>query len=184
MVPDVVTISNEHPTHNQTGSVPGSARVLRGWTADGEWIEVNAIVGDLAIRGLPNSGGNAIDIPVQNTIFVFRTESLCLVHLGNLRHPLNEAQRQRLGRPDILMIPIDGQWTLSYDQIAVTIAQLRPAIVLPMHYDFPEHAQLFMQFIKETVPVRTMRETTLKLTRATLPGASEMMVLGYREGDR
>jgi L-ascorbate metabolism protein UlaG (beta-lactamase superfamily) len=183
-VPDIVTISNEHPTHNQAQSVPGGARVLRGWTADGEWIEVNVTVSDLAIKGLPSVGGNASDIQVHNTIFVFRTEGLCLVHLGNLRHPLNEAQRQRLGRPDVLMIPIDGQWTLSYDQIAVTIAQLRPAIVLPMHYDFPEHVQLFMQFIKETVPVRTMREKTLQLTRATLPGASEVMVVGYREGDR
>jgi L-ascorbate metabolism protein UlaG (beta-lactamase superfamily) len=184
MVPDIVTISNEHSTHNQAQSVPGNAQVLRGWTADGGWIEVDVIVGDLAIKGLPSSGGNAIDIPVQNTIFVFRTEGLCIVHLGNLRRPLNEAQRQRLGRPDVLMVPIDGQWTLSYEQIAVTITQLKPALVLPMHYDFPEHARLFIQFIKETVPVRTMSETALKLTRATLPGVSEVVVLGYRVASR
>jgi L-ascorbate metabolism protein UlaG (beta-lactamase superfamily) len=182
--PDIITISNEHPTHNQARSVPGSARILRGQTPEGEAHEVNVTAGDLSIKGLPSSGGNAIDIPVQNTIFVFRTESLCIVHLGNLRGPLNEAQRQRLGRPDVLMIPIDGQLTLSYEQIAVTITQLRPAIVLPMHYDFPEHARLFMQFIRETVPVRTMSQTTLTLTRATLPGASEVIVLGYGEGDR
>jgi L-ascorbate metabolism protein UlaG (beta-lactamase superfamily) len=97
---------------------------------------------------------------------------------------LNDEQRQRLGRPDVLMIPIDGQWTLSYDQIALTIRQLRPAIVLPMHYDFPEHVRLFMQFIKDTVPVRVLGETTLKLTRAHLPSTSEVIVLGYREGDR
>ena len=125
-----------------------------------------------------------IEIPVQNTIFVFRTEGLCIVHLGNLRRPLSDEQRRHLGRPDVLMIPIDGQWTLSYDQIALTIMQLRPAIVLPMHYDFPEHARLFMQFIGETVPVRTMSQTTLTLTRATLPGASEVIVLGYGEGER
>jgi L-ascorbate metabolism protein UlaG (beta-lactamase superfamily) len=184
MVPDIVTISNEHSTHNQARSVPGSTRMLRGRTADGEWVEVNVIVGDLSIKGLPSSGGNAIDIPVQNTIFVFRTEGLCIVHLGNLRRPLNEAQRQRLGRPDVLMVPIDGQWTLSYEQIAVTITQLKPALVLPMHYDFPEHARLFIQFIQETVPVRTMSETALKLTRATLPGVSEVVVLGYREAER
>jgi L-ascorbate metabolism protein UlaG (beta-lactamase superfamily) len=184
IVPDIVTISNEHSTHNQARSVPGSTRMLRGRTADGEWVEVNVIVGDLSIKGLPSSGGNAIDIPVQNTIFVFRTEGLCIVHLGNLRRPLNEAQRQRLGRPDVLMVPIDGQWTLSYEQIAVTITQLKPALVLPMHYDFPEHARLFIQFIQETVPVRTMSETALKLTRATLPGVSEVVVLGYREAER
>ncbi len=182
--PDVVTVSNEHFTHNQVRSVPGSARVLRGRTPEGVWIEVNVSIGDLSIKSLPSSGGNAMEIPVQNTIFVFRTEGLCIVHLGNLRRPLNEEQRQRLGRPDVLMIPIDGQWTLSYDQIALTISQLRPAIVLPMHYDVPEHARLFMQFVQETVPVRTLRDTTLKLTRATLPSASEVIVLGYREGDR
>jgi L-ascorbate metabolism protein UlaG (beta-lactamase superfamily) len=39
--PNVITISNDHPTHNQARSVPGSARVLRGHTPEGEWIEVN-----------------------------------------------------------------------------------------------------------------------------------------------
>jgi L-ascorbate metabolism protein UlaG (beta-lactamase superfamily) len=184
MAPDVVTISNEHSTHNQARSVPGSARVLRGRTADGKAVEVNVTIGDLSIQGLSSSGGNSIEVPVQNTIFVFRTEGLCIVHLGNLRRPLNDEQRQRLGRPDVLMVPIDGQWTLPYDQVASTIALLRPAIVLPMHYDFPEHARLFMQFIKDTVPVRILGDTTLRLTRATLPGASEVIVLGYREGER
>jgi L-ascorbate metabolism protein UlaG (beta-lactamase superfamily) len=182
--PDVLTISNEHPTHNQVRSVPSNARVLRGRTPEGEWMEVSVTIGDLAIKGLPSSGGNSLEIPVQNTIFVFRSEGLCIVHLGNLRRALNDEQRQRLGRPDVLMIPIDGQWTLAYEQVAATIAQLRPAIVLPMHYDFPEHARLFMQFIKDSMAVRTLGETTLKLTRATLPGASEVVVLGYREGDR
>jgi L-ascorbate metabolism protein UlaG (beta-lactamase superfamily) len=74
--------------------------------------------------------------------------------------------------------------TLSYDQIALTITQLQPAIVLPMHYDFPEHAWLFMRFIKETALVRAISETTLQLTRARLPGTSEVIVLGHREGDR
>jgi hypothetical protein len=53
-----------------------------------------------------------------------------------------------------------------------------------MHYDFPEHARLFIQFIKETMPVRTTSETALKLTRAALPEVSEVMVLGYREAER
>jgi L-ascorbate metabolism protein UlaG (beta-lactamase superfamily) len=184
MAPDVVTVSNEHPTHNQVRSIPGSARVLRGRTPEGEWLEVDVTIGDLSIKSLPSSGGNSIEIPTQNTIFVFRTEGLCIVHLGNLRRPLSDEHRQRLGRPDVLMIPIDGQWTLSYDHVALMVSQLRPAIVLPMHYDFPEHVRLFMQFIKETVPVRTMNETTLKLTRGTLPRTSEVIVLGYGESNR
>ena len=182
-VPDVVTISNEHSTHNQARSVPGSARVLRGQSTDGKAVEVNVTIGDLSIKGLPSSGGNSIDVPVQNTIFVFRTAGLCIVHLGNLRRPLNDEQRQRLGRPDVLMVPIDGKWTLPYEQVASTIALLRPAIVLPMHYDVPEHARLFMQFIKGTVSVKTLGDTVLKLTRETLPSVSQVIVLGYRRGE-
>jgi L-ascorbate metabolism protein UlaG (beta-lactamase superfamily) len=97
---------------------------------------------------------------------------------------LSDEQRQRLGHPDVLMIPIDGHWTLSYDHIALTIMQLRPAIAFPMHYDFPEHARHFIQFIQDSVPVRTLSEATVKLTRATLPNPTEVAVLGYREGDR
>jgi L-ascorbate metabolism protein UlaG (beta-lactamase superfamily) len=182
VAPDVVTISNEHPTHNQARSVPGSPRILRGHTPDGEWLEVNVAIGDLTIKSLPSAGGNALEIPARNTIFVFRAEGLCLVHLGNLRQPLGEEQRRRIGRPDVLMVPIDGHWTLSYEQAALTIGQLRPSIVLPMHYDLAEHARVFMDFIKATVPVRTQTDTRLQLSRGTLPAATEVIVLGYREG--
>jgi L-ascorbate metabolism protein UlaG (beta-lactamase superfamily) len=183
VVPDVVTISNEHPTHNQARAMPGNPRVLRGRTPEGEWLAVNVTIGELAIKSLPSSGGNAYEVPAQNTIFVFRAEGLCIVHLGNLRQPLNEEQRLRLGRPDVLMVPIDGQWTLAYDQVALTISQLQPAIVLPMHYDVSEHVRFFMQFIKATAPVRTLTESTLKLRRDALPGATEVIILGYRDSD-
>jgi len=179
--PDVVTISNEHPTHNQARAVPGSPRILRGRSPSGEWVEVNVTVGDLSIKSIPGSGGYAPDVPANNTIFAFRAEGLCIVHLGNLRQPLGEEQRRRIGRPDVLMIPIDGQFTLRYDEIALTISQLRPALVLPMHYDFPQHARLFMDFMQDRVPVRARVESMVRLVRGTLPASSEVLVLGYRE---
>jgi len=180
VTPDVVTISNEHTTHNQAWAVPGNPRLLRGRTPDGAWVEVNVTIDDLAIKSVPGSAGASPTGLAHNTIFVFRVEGLCIVHLGNLRQPLDEAQRRRVGRPDVLMVPIDGQWTLTYEQIALTMSHLKPAVVLPMHYDFPRHVQLFMAFIKESVPVRTLTESTLKLTRGTLPASSEVIVLGYR----
>jgi len=182
VAPDAVTISNEHPTHNQARSVPGNPRILRGRMPDGEWIEVNVTLNDLTIKSLPSPGGNSLQVSARNSIFVFRAAGLCIVHLGNLRQPLGEEQRRRIGRPDVLMVPIDGHWTLSYDQAASIIADLRPSIVLPMHYDLPEHARLFMEFIKATVPVKTQAESTLKLTRGALPTATEVIILGYREG--
>ena len=178
--PDVVTVSNERPTHNQVHTVPGQGLILRGPTSTGESAWINVTVGDLSIRGMPSSDLTALDSPPPNTVFIFRANGLCIVHLGNLRRPLTEAQRQRLGRPDVLMVPIDGQWTLSYEHVALTIVQLQPAIALPMHYDAPEHVRLFMQFIQGMLPIRTVDDTRLRLTRAMLPRASELFVLGYR----
>jgi hypothetical protein len=40
-----------------------------------------------------------------------------------------------------------------------------------------------MQFIKATAPVRMLAESTLKLRRDTLPRATEVIVLGYRDSD-
>jgi Beta-lactamase superfamily domain len=41
IAPEIATIRNDHPTHYHASSVPGSARVLWGRTADGDCIEVN-----------------------------------------------------------------------------------------------------------------------------------------------
>jgi Beta-lactamase superfamily domain len=41
IAPEIATIRNDHPTHYHASSVPGSARVLLGRTADGDCIEVN-----------------------------------------------------------------------------------------------------------------------------------------------
>jgi hypothetical protein len=82
------------------------------------------------------------------------------------------------------MIPIDEHWALSYDHIALRISQLRPAIVAPMHDDFPEQARHFIQFIKDSVPVRTLIEAILRLIRATLRSPTELVVLSDRKGDR
>jgi L-ascorbate metabolism protein UlaG (beta-lactamase superfamily) len=182
VTPDIVTISNEHFTHNQAQSVPGNPRILRGHTREGDWLEVNVTMSDLTIKSLPSVGGNALEVPARNTIFVFRAAGLCLVHLGNLRQPLGEEERRRIGRPDVLMVPIDGHWTLTYEQVVSTITQLRPSIVLPMHYDAAEHARLFMEFVRATVSVRTQAEPTLTLTRGALPTATEVIILGYRGG--
>jgi len=61
-----------------------------------------------------------------------------------------------------LMIPIDGQWTLAYDQIAVTINATKTCACAPHALRFSRTGDS-SYIIKETVPVRTMSETDLKL---------------------
>jgi L-ascorbate metabolism protein UlaG (beta-lactamase superfamily) len=126
------------------------------------------------------ASGNAQEVPgpIQNSIFVFRTGGLCLVHLGNLRHPLTPHQLQRLGRPDVVMIPADGAWTISFADVLTIIDQLRPSLIIPMHIDTPQQALTFVQHTGRRYAVRQVSERSLTLSRQLLPAAATIVLFG------
>ena len=68
-----------------------------------------------------------------NSIFIFEVAGLCIGHLGHLHHKLDESHFAAIGRLDILMVPIDGTYTMSLDGISDITRRLRASVVLPMH---------------------------------------------------
>lgn len=182
--PDLVTVSNLHGTHTAVRQVPTAPRVLWGINPDGTWNQLALTLRDLSLFNLPSyaSRTNPESSPVHNSIFVFRAGNLCVVHLGNLRHPLTRQQLQRIGKPDVVLIPADGQWTMPYDDALTVIQQLQPQLVVPMHLDFAEHAEVFVQYTGERYPVRRLPGHTLPLGRHLLPASTEIVV--FRGPDR
>lgn len=181
--PDVVTVSNLHGTHNAVDGIPGTPRVLWGLRPDGRWNRMVQTIQDVSLFNVPSyaSRMQLEESPVQNSIFVFRTGGLCIVHLGNLRHPLTMKQLQQIGTPDVLMVPIDGQWTMSYTDVVRVITQLQPRLVIPMHFDFASHAEVFVRYTAGRYPVRRISEQTLALRRSDLPVGTEIVVFGDRD---
>ncbi|MBI4639340.1 MAG: MBL fold metallo-hydrolase [Candidatus Tectomicrobia bacterium] len=171
IIPDAVTISNEHFTHNQASILKGNPIILRGITHEGTWNKIETMVKDVSIFNVPS---------YENSIFVFRVGGFCIAHLGNLRHILTEEQLKQIGQPDIIMIPVDAGWTLSHEDVATVIAQLKPVMVIPMHYDLQDHVDIFIAFIKKKYPVRTVKEDALTLVKAMLPAGTEVVVLNYK----
>ena len=49
-----------------------------------------------------------------NSIFIIEAAQLCLAHVGHLHHVLTDNQTLKVGRIDILFLPIDGAYTMSY----------------------------------------------------------------------
>lgn len=49
-------------------------------------------------------------------------------------HLLNEEQKKKLGKIDVLLIPVGGTFTLDNEQAAQTVRELSPRIAIPMHY--------------------------------------------------
>jgi L-ascorbate metabolism protein UlaG (beta-lactamase superfamily) len=178
--PDAVTVSNLHVTHSDVRGLPGNPRILWGLTREQGWNRLALTIGDIGVFNVPSYASRVEpeQSPIQNSMFVFRTGSLCIAHLGNLRHPLTPQQLQRLGRPDVVLVPADGSWTMSFDDALTVIEQLRPFLVVPMHIDVPQQATVFAQHTSGRYPVRHVPERTLALSRQLLPAATEVVLFG------
>jgi L-ascorbate metabolism protein UlaG (beta-lactamase superfamily) len=151
---DLVTISHEHFDHNKT-EVAADARVLRGLTDSGDWAEIDETIGDVRIRTASSFHDDAEGADRgRNTIFVFTVDDLLtIVHAGDLGHdPSSRASEEPelLGKimdADVLLLPVGGHTTIGPAEADAIIEELRPTLVIPMHYrteflkDFPDADQ-------------------------------------------
>jgi L-ascorbate metabolism protein UlaG (beta-lactamase superfamily) len=182
-LPDVVTMNRAHSTHYTLFPDPHIAHVLHGWGDDGQPAKISERIGDVFIRNVTtdirryygeDSGGEMIRD--GNSIFIFEVAGLCIGHLGHLHHPLDDARFAAIGRLDIVMVPIDGTYTMSLDGISDITRRLRAAVVLPMHR-FATPLEEFMRRIGQQFEIDVRTERTLKISRETLPGTPTVIIL-------
>lgn len=175
---DAVTVSNDHFTHNNVGAVSGNPVILRGITLRQTWNPIRTSIKDITIVNMPSRRGLWY-AGVANSIFVYEMGSLCIAHLGNMGHLLTPEQEKVLQRVDVMMTPIDAMTNLGFEDLVKVIEQVRPPIVIPMHYDVPRQADLFAGFVEERYPVRRIRNSQLLLSRSMLPKSTEVFILTH-----
>jgi len=56
------------------------------------------------------------------------------VHLGDLGVPPDEEQIRKIGKVDVLMLPVGGYYTMGPEDAKKTVELLHPRVVIPMHY--------------------------------------------------
>jgi len=184
---DIVTISHEHPDHNNVAFVSGKPRVIRGLTADKKgWTRVDEKVKDVSIRNVGVYHDDARGATRGlNTVFIFEVGGVRIAHLGDLGHVLNDAQLAAIGAVDVLLIPVGGTFTIDGLKATRVIEQLRPRImVIPMHYKTDastvkelESAALFLDGKQN---VRKETSNTIALSPMKARPAAEIVVLNYR----
>ena len=87
-----------------------------------------------AERGITHVPPNNPPI-LDNTIFIIETGGLRIVHWGDNRPDAPEAVYKAIGRPDILILPIDDSvHVLNGQQIRTILDKLQPHVVIPTHY--------------------------------------------------
>ena len=135
--PDIVTMNNAHSTHFTDEPEEGITYVLKGWPPEGETeARHDVTLKDMHVWNVPTNardwaGGVRIN---GNSIFIYAIGDLCIAHLGHLHHRLTPDHLEALGRIDVLMVPIDGSFTMGVPFMADVVKQIDPKIVLPMHY--------------------------------------------------
>jgi L-ascorbate metabolism protein UlaG (beta-lactamase superfamily) len=182
-LPDVVTMNRAHSTHYTLFPDPRIQHVLHGWGDDGQPAKIAERIGDVFIRNVTTDirryfgdNSNTEMIKDGNSIFIFEVAGLCIGHLGHLHTKLDDSQFAAIGRLDILMVPIDGTYTMSLDGIADITRRLRASVVLPMHR-FMTPLDEFMRKIGEQFAIDVRTERTLRISRDTLPSAPTVIIL-------
>ena len=187
--PDIVTMNNAHPTHYSESVEPGVKYVLRGWDPAGGVASHHLDYRDVRIRNVPTNvrelGGTRYN---GNSIFVFEVGDLCIAHLGHLHHTLTKAHLAELGPIDVVMVPVDGTYTLNQEEMIEVLRQIGPKLVIPMHIFTQASLEKFLTQAAGLRPgnsqppggfyaVRHECGPTVVLSRAGLPGNPEILVL-------
>ena len=182
-LPDVVTMNRAHSTHYTLFPDPRIPHVLHGWGEDGEPAKISERIGDVLIRNVTTDirrffgDYSGVDmIKDGNSIFIFEVAGLCIGHLGHLHHQLDDTHFAAIGRLDIVMVPIDGTYTMSLGGISDITKKLRASIVLPMHR-FATPLEEFIERIGKEFEIDRRSERTLRISRETLPTTPTVIIL-------
>ena len=128
---DIVTVSHDHHDHNNVAAVKGTGEAAPFVINNlGEYEVKNVFVYGVASFH-DNQGGKERG---SNIIYRIEIDGVTIVHLGDLGHPLNNGEIEKLEGVDILLTPVGGTYTINAKQAGEIISQLEPRIVIPMHY--------------------------------------------------
>lgn len=180
--PRIATMNKAHSTHFSRAPDQGIEHVLRGWNPAGGPAHHDLTVGDIRVRNVPTNirdYGGRTDFD-GNSIFVFETTRLCIAHLGHLHHTLSPEHLKKLGRIDVLLVPVDGGYTMDTFDMMEVVRAINAPLMIPMHYFNPATLERFLAAAREHYPVEFADNASLTISRETLPKQPKVLVLPGR----
>ncbi len=172
---NIITISHEHYDHNNTMGIKGKPVVLKG--------PVNRDTHKMIIKGLLSYHDSVYGkYRGENTIFVIKTDNMVLCHLGDLGHLLDDSQLGEIAHVDILFIPVGGHFTINHLQANQVIEQIKPKIVIPMHYKTDAikwSIDPLSVFLNKKQNIKIIGKNFFEINKSTLPDKTSIYVLNY-----
>lgn len=176
VVPRIATMNHAHSSHYTDYPDPGIEHVLKGWNPAGGPARHALEVEDVLVRNVPTDINRFGTFEADgNSIFIVETGGLCIGHLGHLHHKLTNEDYAAIGRLDVLMVPVDGSWTMSQTGMGEIAERLHSSVVLPMHR-FRTPIDRFLEQIPDFA-VERRDEDSLVLSARTLPKQPTVILL-------
>ena len=116
-------------------------------------------------------------IAYGNSIFIFEMAGMCIAHLGHLHHTLSPQQIAQIGQLDVVMVPVDGSYTMDTAGMVEVLRALRARLILPMHYFNAFTLNRFLDRIRGEFAVEIAEQATIVVSQATLPSEPKVLVL-------
>jgi L-ascorbate metabolism protein UlaG (beta-lactamase superfamily) len=179
VLPDIVTMNHAHSTHYTDRPDPDIKFVLRGWRPDGKPANHDMTYSDVHVRSVSTNirdwnGGTERN---GNSIFIFEVGSLCIAHLGHLHHTLTQQQLNDIGHVDILLVPVDGGFTMDLEGMVEVIQAMKAPLMVPMHYFSTFTLRRFLERVSRQYEVGFAETPSFVVSKATLPSKGKFLVL-------
>jgi L-ascorbate metabolism protein UlaG (beta-lactamase superfamily) len=151
--------------------------VFRGWGTNGDIARYSEMVGDVLVRNVTTDMLRFGAVPDGNSIFIFETGGLCIGHLGHLHHKLSEDHYAKIGRLDVVMVPVDNGLTLNHMSLKELLKRVRSSVILPMHVRSAGALPGFLRQMGSEYPVQTVSKNKLVLSLRNLPKQPTIFLL-------
>jgi L-ascorbate metabolism protein UlaG (beta-lactamase superfamily) len=179
VLPDIVTMNHAHSTHYTMSPDPGIKYVLHGWADDQKPARVDLQYKDVRVRNVPTNirtfeGGTERH---GNSIFIFEIANLCIAHLGHLHHTLTQQQLNEIGRVDIVLVPVDGSYTLDLEGMVEVLHALKAPLMIPMHFFSAFTLDRFLQRVRQNWEVEIADIPSIVVSKTSLPAKPKVIVL-------
>lgn len=132
---DIVTTSHDHYDHNYIKAVKGNfVHIKEPGTYSEHGIDIKGVATFHDEAGGKKRG--------KNVVYKFNVDGIEVCHCGDLGHIPAPGQVEEIGRVDVLLLPVGGNYTVDAKEAFEVAKLLKPAVIIPMHFktddnDFP-----------------------------------------------
>ena len=183
--PTIATMNLAHDTHHSLNPDPNIKHLLKGWNPTPGKAQIHDLTEkDVRVRNIPTNirtfGDESAYMKYGNSIFVFEVSGLCIAHLGHLHHTLTVQQLAQVGQMDVVLVPVDGSFTLDVAGMMSVLQALKAPLIIPMHYFSEFTLARFTEAAQKVFTVKRLAAPDVVVSRDQLPAKPEVWVLPQR----